>query len=182
MIILETERLLFRPHEETDLELFCAMEADHELRRLSGGDVRPREEKERQFREVWLPPKPMGLLATVYKPEARYIGRCGLYPSRGPDDAVISDEAQLAYYLARPYWGRGLATEAGRAFIQYGFDELRLARIVAGANAENIASNRVLQKLGFVRVRSGEGGGNRWHEYELRNPSLDLPQKRSHSP
>jgi RimJ/RimL family protein N-acetyltransferase len=67
MIILETERLSFRHHEEADLEPFCEMEADPEFRRLSGGRPRPREEAERVFRETWLRPKPMGLLATVFK-------------------------------------------------------------------------------------------------------------------
>jgi ribosomal-protein-alanine N-acetyltransferase len=180
MIILETERLLFRAHEEADLDSFCEMMADPEFRRLSGGKPLPREEAEKSFRsivigqEVWLRPKPMGLLATVFKPEGRYIGRCGLYPHRGEENEVIPGEAQLAYYLARPYWGRGLATEAGRAFIQYGFGELGLSRIEAGGNAKNLASIRVIQKLGFVWLRSGEGGGNAWHDYELRSPSLDL--------
>lgn len=170
MIRLETERLLFRDHEEADLDPFCEMEADPETRRLSGGRPRSRLEAEQGFREVWLPSKPMGLLATVFKPEGCYIGRCGLYPHRGEDNVPIPGEATLAFYLARPYWGRGLATEAGQAFIRYGFQVLRLSRIVAGANVENVASNRVLQKLGFVWVRSGEGGGSRWHEYQLRNP------------
>jgi RimJ/RimL family protein N-acetyltransferase len=174
MIVLETERLLFRPHDEAaDLEAYCAMEADPEFRRLSGGLPRTRAEAERTFREVWLPPKPMALLATVYKPEGCYIGRCGLYPHRGEDsNEVIPGEGVLAFYLARAYWGRGLATEAGRAFLDYGFGRLKLARIVAGANTRNLASNRVLQKLGFVHVRSGGSGENQWHDYELRNPSL----------
>jgi ribosomal-protein-alanine N-acetyltransferase len=171
MIVLETERLLFRDHEEADLEPFCEMEADPEFRRLCGGKPRPREEAEKTFREVWLRPKPMGLLATVFKPEGRYIGRCGLYPNRGDDDLVIPGEAVLAYYLARPYWGQGLATEAARAFIQYGFQELHLSRIVAGANVENVASNRVLTKIGMLWVRTGQGGGSSYHDYELRNPS-----------
>lgn len=172
MIILETERLLFRDHEEEDREPYCAMEMDAEYRHPQR--PRTREEAESTFREVWLPRKSLALRATVFKPDDCYIGMCGLYPSRGPDDALIPGEARLAYYLARPYWGRGLATEAGHAFIRYGFAELQLTRIVAGANAANLASNRVLQKLGFVWVRSGEGGGNRWHAYELRNPSLPV--------
>jgi ribosomal-protein-alanine N-acetyltransferase len=182
MLILETERLRFRNHEEADLDPFCEMMADPEFRRLSGGRPLSREEAEKSFRsivigqEVRLQPKPMGLLATVFKPEGRYIGRCGLYPHRGEGNEVIPGEAQLAYYLARPYWGRGLATEAGRAFIQYGFTELGLSRIEAGVNANNLASLRVIQKLGFVWIRSGEGGGSSWHDYELRNPPLDLTQ------
>ena len=168
---LETERLLFRPHEPGDLEAYCAMEADAEYR--SPQPVHPRAELERSFREAWLPPKALGLLATVYKPEGRYIGRCGLYPRRADDGRVEPGEAVLAFYLARPYWGRGLATEAGRAFVRHGFGVLGLRLITAGMNARNLASVRVVEKLGFVRVRSGEGGGNQWHEYELRSPDGD---------
>lgn len=81
----------------------------------------------------------------------------------------MSGEAVLAFYLARPFWGRGLATEAGRAFVDCGFRVLKLARIVAGMNAKNAASIRVVEKLGFQWLRSGEGGGSGWHKYELRN-------------
>jgi ribosomal-protein-alanine N-acetyltransferase len=171
MIILETERLLFRDHEEADLQPFCEMEADPEYRWPQR--PRSREEAEATFHEVWLPRKPMGLLATVFKPEGRYIGHCGFYPRRGEDNGIIPGEARLAHYLARPYWGRGLATEAGRAFIRRAFSELGLSRIEAGVNAKNLASIRVVEKLGFVWVCSGEGGGNSWHRYELRNPAPD---------
>jgi len=166
--VLETERLLFRQHEPGDLEPFCAMESDAEYR--GPQPVHPRAELERSFREAWLPPKSMGLLATVYKPEGRYIGRCGLYPHRNDDGKVLAGKAVLAYYLARPYWGQGLATEAGRAFVDYGFDVLGLSVITAAMNVKNLASTRVVEKLGFIRVRSGEGGGSRWHEYELHSP------------
>ena len=168
MTILETHRLLFRNHIPADLEPYCEIESDPVYR--APQKVHPRVELERSFRESVSPPKPMCLLATVFKLEGKYVGRCGLYPRRGDDDNVIPGEAVLAFYLARPYWGRGLATEAGRAFIQHGFRTLGLSRIVAGANAENHASNRVLQKLGFIHTKSGEGGGSRWHDYELRNP------------
>src|SRR5947209_17041690 len=99
MIILETERLLFRGHEEEDLEAYCEMMADPEFRRLSGGSPLSREEAETSLRsmiirqEAFLQPKPMGVFATVFKPEGRYIGRCGLYPHRGEDNVVIPGEA-----------------------------------------------------------------------------------------
>jgi RimJ/RimL family protein N-acetyltransferase len=165
MTDFETERLRFRQHQEADLEPFCEMESDPEYRRPQ--QVHPRAELERSFREGWLPPKAMGLLATVFKPEGRYIGRCGLYPARDENDHIIPGVANLAFYLARPYWGRGLATEAGRAFVARGFHDLRLRRIEAGVNANNAASMRVLEKLGFVRVQSGEGGGQAWHLYAI---------------
>jgi [ribosomal protein S5]-alanine N-acetyltransferase len=162
--LLETERLLFRQHEEGDLEAFCEVESDPVYR--APQSVHPRAELERNFREAWLVPKSFGLLATVLKAEARYIGRCGLYPLRNDGNEIVPGEASIAFYLARPYWGRGLATEAGRAFIDYGFGQMGLSRIVAGVNAKNAASIRVIEKLGFVWVRSGEGGGSSWHEYD----------------
>ena len=93
----------------------------------------------------------------------------GCIPFEIESDAIVGDEAVLAFYLARDYWGRGLANEAGQAFIRHGFDTLGLRRIHAGMNANNLASIRVIEKLGFTRVRSGEGGGNQWHDYELVN-------------
>jgi ribosomal-protein-alanine N-acetyltransferase len=174
MIILESERLLFRTHEDADLDAYAEMMADPEFRRLSGGPPLSREDAEKSFRSILagqersLWPAPLGMWASVLKSEARYIGRCGLYPHRNDDSEVQPGEGVLAYYLARPYWGQGLATEAGRAFIEFGFRELGLSRIVAGANVTNEASNRVLRKLGFTWLYTGEGGGNSYHDYELR--------------
>lgn len=93
MIRLETERLLFRDHEPADLEPYCEMESDPAYRWPQ--KVHPRAELERSFREAWLLPKPMGLLATVHKPDGRYIGRCGLYPLRTEEGIVVPGEAQL---------------------------------------------------------------------------------------
>ena len=169
MVKLETERLLFRNHEPDDVEAYCAIESDPEYRWPQR--VHARSELERSFRETWLVPKPMGLLATVLRSSSQYIGRCGLYPLRNEAGEIVDNEALIAFYLAREYWARGLATEAGRAFVHHGFETLRLHRIQAGMNAENKASIRVVEKLGFRWVRSGEGGGNRWHEFELIRPT-----------
>lgn len=170
MSILETDRLLFRHHIALDLEPYCEMESDALYR--APQRVHPRSELERSFRESVAPPKAMGLLATVFKPDGRYIGRCGLYPNRDDRGQIIPGEGVLAFYLARPYWGRGLASEAGLAFVRYGFTELGLTKIVAGASVNNIASNRAIQNAGLVYAHSGggENGGERWHEYELRKP------------
>lgn len=147
MIVLETGRLLFRDHTLDDLEPFCAMEADPEVRRWVGGAPRTREAAERKFREVYLllVRDRMGMWATVLKENGQYIGYCGVYPNDG--------EASLGYHLARPYWGRGLATEAARAFVDFGFRELKLPRIVAMVEVGNDASKHILEKLGFAWVR-----------------------------
>ena len=169
MIVLETERLLFRAHEPQDLEPYCAMEADPEVRRYVGGKPRPREVAEEKFYRVFLPssPKRLRLWATVYKPEGVYIGYCGIYPHFG-EHGPIPGEGTLAFYLARPYWGRGLATEAGRAFLQFGWNELGLKRIVAGAHPENHASVHVLEKLGMKRIWTADGSC----DFELERPTV----------
>jgi RimJ/RimL family protein N-acetyltransferase len=168
---LETARLLFRDHELADLGPYCEMESDPVYR--APQPVHPREELERAFRNGPLRPKPFGLLATVFRPDGRYIGRCGLYPFRNERDEIVPGEAFIAWYLARPYWGRGIATEAGAAWIAHGFETMGLRRIEAGANAANTASLRVIEKLGFRWIRSGGDEHVRWHDFELWNPSVD---------
>ena len=170
MIRLETERLILRDHEPADLEPYCEIESDALYR--SPQKVHPREELERSFFQSALPPKELGLLATVFKEDGRYIGRSGLYPRRTDDGAIVPGEATLAFYIARPYWGRGIATEAGHAFVEHGFRRLGFARIHAGMNAANLASQRVIEKLGFKWVRSGGDDKVQWHDYELANPGL----------
>lgn len=145
MIVLETERLLFREHELADLEAFCAMEADPEVRRWVGGQPRSREAAEEKFRRVYLQPirNRLGMWATVFKPENRYIGYCGVYAGSKPG------EGTLGYYLARDYWGRGLASEAARAFVDFAFRDLGLTRIISSVEAGNDVSKHILEKLGF---------------------------------
>lgn len=108
--------------------------------------------------------------ATVFKPGGPYIGYCGVYTHIGPAGS-IADEGVLAFYLARAYWGCGLATEAGRAFIDFGFGELNLSRIVATVEVGNEASIRVLNKLGFTWVRRDKGELRTFDEFELGKPS-----------
>jgi [ribosomal protein S5]-alanine N-acetyltransferase len=170
MFVLESERLLFRPHEAADLEAFCAMEADAEVRRYVGGAPRTREAAEERFwgRAMHPPDGRLAMWASVLKEDGRYVGRCGLYPHL-VDGARVADEAVLGFYLAREFWGRGLASEAGRAFVDFGFDELKLARIVTAVEVGNAASVRVLEKLGFVLARH-EAGPRSFDHFELARP------------
>jgi ribosomal-protein-alanine N-acetyltransferase len=169
MTVLETERLLFRDHEASDLDAFCAMEADAEVRRFVGGQPRSREAAESKFVRVYLPPvrDRLGMWATVYKPEGVYIGYCGVYPHFGQDGERITGEGALGFHLASNYWNRGLATEAGRAFVAFALGELRLSRIVTSVEIGHAASMRVLQKIGFRRVRTEAGEKRSFHHFEL---------------
>ena len=171
MIVLETERLLFRDHTLEDLDPFCALEADPEVRRFVGGRPRTREEAERRFRDRFLRSVPdrLSLWATLFKPEERYIGYCGVYPHFG-EAGAIPGEGALGFTLARAYWGRGLATEAARAFVDFGLHELRLRRIVASVEVGNAASVRVIEKLGFTLWRLEKINHRAFYHFEIRHP------------
>jgi RimJ/RimL family protein N-acetyltransferase len=120
VIILESERLCFRPHEPADLDRFCAMEMDPDVRRYVGGYPRSREDAERKFphRQIQEVSGRLGVWATVLKSNGQYIGRCGLYPHINSEREVVVGEATLSFYIAREHWGQGLASEAARAFVE----------------------------------------------------------------
>ena len=69
------------------------------------------------------------------------IGGCGMHPREGVPE--------IGYWLGVPYWGRGFATEAARAVIDYAFGDLGYETLQAGARVTNPASRRVLEKCGF---------------------------------
>ena len=83
-------------------------------------------------------------LAIVLPAEGRLIGSCGLRRQPGNDRM-----ADLGYELDPDYWGQGYATEAARAMVAFGFQELGLQRLTSWCIADNAASARVLARLGF---------------------------------
>jgi len=173
MTILETGRLLFRPHEPADLDDYCALEGDPDVRRFVGGAPRAREAAEARFHERFLGEAHdgLGLWAAVFKSERRWIGYCGIYPHFLPGGAgAIPGEGALGFAFAREYWGRGLATEASRAFVRFGLGELGLTRIVATVQAGNLASLRVLEKAGFREAWFEHGGSRGYHHMECVQP------------
>ncbi len=89
-----------------------------------------------------------GVWAVEEKATGALIGWCGLHYLPG------SAEAELAYVLDEPYWHRGLATEAAHASVRDGFERVGLQRIVAVVDAKNVASCRVLEKVGLVAERT----------------------------
>jgi ribosomal-protein-alanine N-acetyltransferase len=172
-IILESERLIFRQHVMADLDAFCAMEADPDVRRYVGGRPRPREEAERRFMEGALRPATnrMAMWATVLKSTGQYSGRCGVYPHFKNGGGVYEGEGALGLYIATEYWGRGYATEAGLAFVKFGFDELKFNKIVTAIDIRNDASVRVIEKLGFELVRTEVGEHRSFYHYALKKES-----------
>ena len=141
-----TERLRLRGWRWDDAPLLAAMNADPEVMRYVGSGAKPYAEALERARRLVRerPGKGLGLWAIEESATGVFHGWVGLIPL---DD---TEEIELAYRLPKSSWGRGIATEAARPLLAYGFDELRLARIAAVTDPKNRASRRVLDKLGFL--------------------------------
>lgn len=87
----------------------------------------------------------LGVWAIVDKVDGKMIGTIELY------NYTYRFMAELGYSLNPEYWGKGLATEAGRAVLDFGFNHLKLRRIEAGTFETNHQSIRVCEKLGFKK-------------------------------
>jgi len=147
---IETPRLLIRPftREDGDIAAMHALFSDPEVVKYIGGLLSDTIEKTQERVWRWISfQETLGYScwAVIEKSSGEIIGDCGLFPceNKGP-------EVELGYDFRRDCWNRGYATEAARACLDYGFQELKLARIVAVALPENIASRRVLEKCGML--------------------------------
>ena len=143
---IDTARLRLRPFKPDDLDGLARLFADAEVMRYIGvepGRVLTRNETEavlESFMDGWRR-RGFGRWALVLKATEEMIGLCGL--------RMLEEMPELLYVLRREHWGAGLAVEAAHATLRFGFEELRFERIVAVTRPENLASRRVLEKLGM---------------------------------
>jgi RimJ/RimL family protein N-acetyltransferase len=176
-VFLETERLLLRSFTETDAENLFELDSDPEVMRfLTGGRATPRDVIEKEvlprFLEYHQRFAGFGYWAAIEKSTGDFLG---WFEFRPPEKAAPR-EAELGYRLRRSVWGKGYATEGSRALVRKGFTEFEVERVVAFTMAVNMASRRVLEKLGMRLVRTSHepwpdpiAGAERGEvEYELR--------------
>jgi ribosomal-protein-alanine N-acetyltransferase len=148
---IETPRLLIRPFENTtdDIAAMHRLFSDPEVVKYIGGELSDTIEKTAERVMRWIRSQQQfgySCWAVTEKSSGETIGNCGLFPLEweGPD-------VEIGYDFRRDCWGQGYATEAARACLNYGFNNLDLDYIVAVAFPENIASIRVLEKIGMTR-------------------------------
>ncbi|HEX6622420.1 MAG TPA: GNAT family N-acetyltransferase [Pyrinomonadaceae bacterium] len=172
---LETERLILREWTPADAGVIYEICSDPEVMRHIGDGSRW-ETFERA--RLWMGrvraayrEQGFGRYAVVEKESGRVVGSCGFGKANGPAGV------DFGYVFARSVWGRGYATEAGRACLRYGFEQVGFAEVVADTDIENHASRRVLEKLGFEfrGLKRNEGDDVDSTFYVARNPSL--PQR-----
>jgi ribosomal-protein-alanine N-acetyltransferase len=145
--VIDTARLLLRRFTTDDLEAFYQLGSRPEIIRYAQAAPLASREKALEFMQA----APFhdyatygyGRFACVWKATGEVIGFSGVkhVPEIG--------ETELGYRFLPEYWGRGLATEAGQASIDFARSKLGLGRLVAMVHPDNVASARVVTKLGF---------------------------------
>jgi RimJ/RimL family protein N-acetyltransferase len=145
---LRTERLLLRQWRDDDLDAFAELNADPEVMRhfprtlsRAESDALAAQQKRLIAERGW------GLWA-VDAPEG-FIGFVGLAEPRF--EAHFTPAVEVGWRLAQNGWGKGYASEAARAVVGFGFDELRLDEIVSFTYVGNDRSRRVMERIGMTR-------------------------------
>ncbi len=172
-IVLQTERLYVRPWRETDLAPLRALLTDPLVAEHynKGGLPSPEEE----IRSIW----EWGLhersgytlgffnCPLVYRDGDIVVGRAGINPLWSAENGFDTREPELEWALMPAYWGRGLATELGRALIRYGFEVAGFDHLLAFTVPNHAASIRVMQKIGMRFERQARFRGEAYVFYRV---------------
>ena len=164
-VILETDRLVLREYVEEDAEAFFKLNTDPKVLRFVPDKPLLNVEQARQilldhpiadYRKYGF-----GRGACILKRTGEQIGFAGL--------KYLEElgEVDVAYRLLPAHWGLGLATEAARASVHFGFTHLGLKRIIGLIMPENIASLRVLEKTGLCYVETVTFWGHQFSKYVI---------------
>ncbi len=167
---LRTRRLILRYWSDDDLPAFAAMNADTAvmahfpaLLDRAASDALAARKRAHLAAHGW------GSWAVEVRGEAEFIGYVGLQPV--PFEAAFTPAVEIGWRLSQAHWGRGFATEAARAAIAFGFEQLDLSEIVSFTVPANARSRAVMRRLGmtrdpaddFVHPRLPEGHALRRH-------------------
>jgi RimJ/RimL family protein N-acetyltransferase len=146
---LSTGRLVLRQWRDSDLELFAELNADPEvMRHFPAPMAREESDSFAQMVSETIERQGWGLWAVGVTGGPDYIGFVGLNTARF--GAPFTPAVEVGWRLAREHWGHGYATEAARAAIAFGFDELNLDEIVSFTAPANERSRRVMERLGMT--------------------------------
>lgn len=165
-----TRRLALRAFSEADVDaLHRILSGRDVLRYFPPSDPPSRERVLKRVLDLlqhW-EARGYGVWAVESRATGELMGRCGLQYL--PEAAQV----EVDYLLGTPFWGKGFATEAARASLRYGFEELGLETVVGIVHVENGASQGVLEKLGMTLVEEGQYFGIACYRYAIERSSYD---------
>ena len=165
---MKTERLILEPWRSSDWEAFRPIATDVEVMRYITGGIPWTDEQIQNFvyRQISLySERGFCRWKLLEASSGELIGFCGVGVWREFLDP------EIGWWLARSYWGRGLATEAARAALQDVFERVGLERLISIARPENSPSIGIMKKLGLRFDAEFESEGIRLVRYGIENHS-----------
>lgn len=168
-IHIETERLIIRDLEAFDAKGIFELDSDPKVHEFLGKNpiktIKEAEGVINGIKQHYLE-NGIGRWAIVDKKTNDFIGWTGLkYEQKLRENFSYYD---LGYRLRSKYWGKGIATEAAIECLKYGFDTLNLDEICAAVNINNLASNKILRKIGLRFIETFEYGGITCKWYKIK--------------
>ena len=175
--VFDTVRLQLRPAADEDLNELWRLWTEPEVRQFLWDDILiDREQARETIRDsTELAPQGLGLWTIVQRETTGgLVGCAGLMPvgSAAQYFPPIAGAVEPLVALAPKFWHRGYARESADVLIQYATESLRLDRLVAVADAPNVASHRLLEGLGFVLCAETDGPRHRLRHYNLKRTSF----------
>ncbi|MCW4469103.1 GNAT family N-acetyltransferase [Flavobacterium sp. MFBS3-15] len=164
----ESERLLFRELLPSDEDSLFEMDSDPDVHRYLGNTPVQSMDEIRSaitmIRQQYLD-NGAARMAVILKETGEFLGWAGLKFMEHEINGHIN-HFDLGYRFMKRHWGKGYATEAAKAFIDYGFNVMGLSKINAYADAGNINSHSVLEKAGlkYIGTFYDEGSPSVWYE------------------
>ncbi len=171
---IETERLILRDVQEQDVDGMFELDSNTIVHQYLG--KKPIKTKQQaveiiqfinqQYKELGI-----GRFATIEKASGEFIGWSGLKLNVDKKEELNGKQNfyDIGYRFLPRYWNKGYATESSKAILDFGFKKLKLKTICGAAEVENIASNRILQKIGlqFINEFDFEGVKVNWYELTI---------------
>lgn len=172
-VFLETDRLTLRRLTPDDVDALVELDGDPAVMRyLSGGPATPREEIERDYLPHFMGYydryEGYGFWAAIERTSGDFLGWFHLRPGPGSGE----DEPELGYRLRASAWGNGYGTEGSRALVDKAFADLEARRVVASTYEDNLASRRVMEKIGMRHVRTFRFTADELRELGVASPEL----------
>jgi ribosomal-protein-alanine N-acetyltransferase len=173
-LLLETERLILREMLPSDAAALFEMDSNPMVHQYLWNkpltDINEVYQYIEKVRNQYLENN-IGRFVVVLKETNELIGWAGLkYNTEIVNNKV--DFYDIGYRLNEKFWGKGYASEASFAWLDYGFNVMKIKLMEAAAHTENIASNRILQKIGLEMTEQYLEDSVSWNWYELKNPNL----------
>lgn len=168
MTICETERLYLREWVPDDWKRFRPLATDPRVLRYIGHGKPWTDEQIKARIDNWITvgrQRGWSLWPVIHRQDAAVIGFCGFWDGFAPD-------VEIGWRLLPEYWGQGLATEAAKAVMEYGFRRWGFPRLISVAQTENKGSIRIMEKMGMEYERTFQHEGFEVVCYSKTNPSL----------